>query len=105
MKPNRKILKQLIQAIVEKVHPIRIILFGSMARGTAGPDSDIDLMVVMPNGTHRRHTRQKLHRDIPGIGIPLDLLVATLEDFEKYGDHPSLIYKQILDEGKVLYGA
>jgi len=105
MKPSQKILKQLTKTIVDTVHPLRIILFGSMARGTAGPDSDIDLMIVMPNGTHRRHTRQKLHRDIPGIGVPLDLLVATPEDFEKYGEHPSLIYKYVLSEGKEIYAA
>lgn len=105
MKPSNKILKQLTQDIVNRVHPLRIILFGSAARGTAGPDSDIDLMIVMPNGVHRRHTAQKLYREIHGIRVPFDLVVATPEDFERYGDHPCLIYKQVLSEGKEIHAA
>lgn len=103
MKFPKKLIAQLTRDIVDRVHPLRIILFGSAARGTAGPDSDLDLMVVMPNGTHRRHTAQKLYREIGGVGIPYDLVVATLDDLEKYGGHPCLIYKQALSEGKELY--
>lgn len=105
MKPSNKLLKQLTQTIVGHVHPLRIVLFGSRARGTAGPDSDIDLMIVMPNGTHRRHTAQKLYRKIQGIGTPYDLVVATPYDLERYGNSPGLIYRDILREGKVVYDA
>lgn len=105
MTPPKKALKQLTKAIVEQVHPLRIILFGSMARGTAKTDSDIDLMIVMPNGTHRRHTAQKIYREVHGFKIPFDVVVATPDDFEKYGDHPCLIYKQVLTEGKEIYAA
>jgi predicted nucleotidyltransferase len=52
----------LVQRIVDAVHPLRIILFGSAARGEMGADSDVDLLIVMPNGTHRRHTAQHLYR-------------------------------------------
>jgi predicted nucleotidyltransferase len=45
---------RIVRRIVEAVHPLRIILFGSRARGDARPDSDLDLLVVMPEGTHRR---------------------------------------------------
>ena len=43
----------IVQRIMDVFHPLRIILFGSAARGEAGQDSDIDLLVVMPDGTPR----------------------------------------------------
>ena len=51
---------ELVQQIVEAVQPLRFVLFGSAARGEMEPESDIDLLVVMPEGTHRRRTAQHL---------------------------------------------
>ncbi len=96
---------QLVQRIVAAVHPLRIILFGSSARGEEGADSDLDLLVVMPEGTHRRHTAQFLYRCTRGLGVPLDFLVATPGDLDKYRDHVGLIYQTILAEGRELYAA
>ena len=44
----QKIIKRMVERIVRRFHPDRVILFSSHARGTAGPDSDVDLLVVMP---------------------------------------------------------
>ncbi len=98
-------LQGLVRRIVEAVHPLRIVLFGSAATGASGPDSDVDLLVVMPEGTHRRHTAQYLYRTIRGVTIPFDLIVATPSDLEKHRDNPGLIYRTILEEGKTLYAA
>ena len=57
MQPDQQALDELVTRIVEAVHPLKIILFGSAARGEMGPDSDVDVMVVMPEGTHRLDTR------------------------------------------------
>ena len=95
--------KQLTENIIQLVHPLRIILFGSVVRGESSENSDIDLLVVMPEGTHRRHTAQFLYRKIKGIGIPFDLIVTTPSDLEKYKNNPGLIYKTILEEGKEIY--
>ncbi|MBF0125493.1 MAG: nucleotidyltransferase domain-containing protein [Magnetococcales bacterium] len=46
----------MVRRIVEVTHPLRIILFGSAARGKMGADSDLGLLVVIPNGVHRRQT-------------------------------------------------
>ena len=53
MQPDTRLLEELVQRIVEAVHPLRIILFGSAARGEMGPNSDLDVLVVMPDGIHR----------------------------------------------------
>jgi predicted nucleotidyltransferase len=98
-------LDDLVRRIVEAVHPLRIILFGSAARGGTTPDSDVDLLVVMPEGTHRRHTAQHLYRSICGVTIPFDVLVATRGDLERHRDNPGLVYRTILREGKTIYAA
>ncbi|MBI2506333.1 MAG: nucleotidyltransferase domain-containing protein [Candidatus Latescibacteria bacterium] len=105
MKPDEKVIDTLIQCIVEAVHPLRIILFGSAARGQIGPDSDIDVLVVMPQGVHRRRTAQLLYRQISGLGVPFDILVATPDDLEKHKDNIGLIYRAVLQEGKEIYAS
>ena len=102
---NPKAIKLLVRRIVDIVHPLRIILFGSAVRGEFQPGSDIDVLVVMPAGVHRRHTSQLLYRRITGIGIPFDILVATPEDLEKYKNNIGLIYRTILEEGRDIYAA
>ncbi|HEY3417094.1 MAG TPA: nucleotidyltransferase domain-containing protein [Armatimonadota bacterium] len=105
MQPTQEQLDELVRRIVEAAHPLRILLFGSAVRGEMGPDSDIDVLVVMPEGTHRRHTAEKLHRHFFGIPFGIDVLVATPSDLEKHRHNIGLIYYTILDEGKELYAA
>ena len=94
---------RLVQRIVDAVHPLKIILFGSAARGEIGPDSDIDVLVVMPDGTHRRHTAQYLYQTIRGIKTPFDVVVATPSDLEQNRDNVGLVYYTVLREGKTVY--
>ena len=105
MAPYSEALEYLIQGIVDEVRPLRIIVFGSAARGEMQPDSDVDLLVVMPDGTHRRRTAQLLYRKIRGAGVPFDVLVATEDDLERHKDNVGLIYRTILREGKEVYAA
>jgi predicted nucleotidyltransferase len=96
-------LENLVQRIVEEIAPLSIVLFGSVARNSMSDDSDIDLLVVMPEGTHRRRTAQLLYKKIRNISIPFDILVVTDSDLEKYKDKAGLIYREILAEGKQVY--
>ncbi len=102
---DSKITKYLVDRIVDEIHPLRIVLFGSAARGETGVDSDIDLLVVMPEGVHRRRTAQALYRNIRNVGVPFDILVATPTDLEKHKNNAGLIYRTILSEGKELYAS
>lgn len=105
MQPNSNKVNQLVKDIVEAVHPLRIILFGSTARNTATQASDIDVLVVMPEGVHRRKTAQQLYRQIIGLGTPFDVLVATPNDLEKHKNNTGLIYQTVLQEGVEVYAA
>lgn len=105
IKRQSDVVDLLVGKIVEIARPIKIILFGSAARNDSGSRSDIDLLVVMPDGVHRRHTAQHLYEKIRGIAIPFDILVATPSDLEKHKDNIGLIYGTILREGRVVYGS
>jgi predicted nucleotidyltransferase len=105
MYATSKSIESLVKNIVETVHPIKIILFGSYARGTENQESDIDALVVMPEGAHCRRTAQLLYRQIKRIGIPFDILVTTPSTLEKHKDNIGLIYRAILKEGSEIYAA
>ncbi len=105
MESQPQVIEELVQKIVKVVKPQRIILFGSAARGEFGDASDIDLLIIMPEGTHRRRTAQKLYRQIRGIPASFDILVATTRDIERHKDNIGLIYHTILEEGKELYAS
>ncbi len=98
-------LNTIVRRSVEIVQPVKIILFGSAARGNAGPNSDLDLLVVMPDGIHRRRTAQRLYSELSSVGVPFDLVVATVSDLAAHRDNPGLIYQTALKEGRTVYAA
>src|SRR6476660_8058604 len=69
-------IRRYIRRIVERFDPEKILLFGSYAQGTATPDSDVDLLIVMRT---RNQVEQAVRIDeaIEERGFPLDLLVRT----------------------------
>ena len=105
MKPTQEALDELVGRIVAEVGPRRIVLFGSAARGEAQPGSDIDLLIVMPDGAHRRRTAQHLYGRLGSDRPPVDLVVATESDILDHGDAPGSIYRTALREGRELYAA
>jgi uncharacterized protein len=98
-------LDEVVRRIVDAAHPIRIILFGSTARGDAGPVSDIHVMVVVPDGTNRLHTAQDIYSNLHGIRVAVDVVVATEHDLVRYKDSPGLVYREALRDGRMLYAA
>ena len=99
------VLREAVERIVQGVHPTKIILFGSAARDEQRRESDLDLLVVMPEGTPKRQTAHTLYRKLRGLPVPIDVLVTTETDLARQKDNPGLIYRTILQEGKQLYAA
>lgn len=97
------ILKEIVTRVVEVTKPHRVILFGSMARGDARPDSDVDLLVVVADGTRRLDATKLLHRSMFGIPAAVDFVVATESDLNRNSGNIGLIYRTILREGRILY--
>jgi predicted nucleotidyltransferase len=105
VKPTQDVLDELVRRIVAEVGPRRVVLFGSAARGEMRPDSDIDLLIVMPDGAHRRRTAQQLYGRMGCDRPPVDLVVATESDILDHGDAPGYVYRVALREGRELYAA
>ena len=103
--PDQRILDELVRRIAESVQPLRIVLFGSAARGEVGPRSDLDVLVVMPDGAHRRRTAQAIYRNLSGLGVAKDIVVVTENDVREHGENPSLVVYPALRHGKELYNA
>ena len=96
-------LKVMTERIVGGFQPERIIVFGSYARGEARDDSDIDLLVVMPDGTDRRQTAIAILGVLGGLGVAKDVVVTTPDEIARRGDLVGTVLRPALREGKVLY--
>ena len=97
------ILRRMVRRIVQRFHPEGIILFGSHARGDAGPDSDVDLLVVMPVEGSKREMRIAIGLALASFGVPLDIMLTTPEELESRRHIPGTIERPATLEGKVLY--
>ena len=93
----------MVQRIVKKFHPERIILFGSQARGDAGPDSDVDLLVVMPVEGSVFEKELEIDKVLWSIPVSVDVIVTTPEEFAWRKDVVGTIEWPATHEGKVLY--
>ena len=69
-RPDSQLLDEIVKRVTHAVQPARVILFGSAARGDMGPNADLDILVVMPDGTHRREASRAIFRAFAGWGCP-----------------------------------
>jgi predicted nucleotidyltransferase len=92
-----------VARVVERFDPERIVLFGSLARGDAGRDSDIDLLVVFGDSVGRRSTAVALRLAIADIPAPIDFVVTDLGEIERRGGIAGPALGTALREGKDVY--
>jgi len=97
------LLRTLVNRLVDGFDPERILLFGSRARGTARPDSDVDVLVVMPSGTHKSETQVAMRRALRDIQASKDILVTTPDEIARRGRIPGLVLRTALSEGVEIY--
>lgn len=84
--------------------PARIVLFGSHARGDAGPDSDLDFLVVEPHVEDELEEAVQLRRSLRGLRVPADVIVVSQERADTLRDVPGSFLHRALAEGRVLAG-
>ena len=99
----QKQIHEMVERIVRQFMPDKIILFGSHARGSAGPDSDVDLLIVMPVAGSKREKAVEIGVALHDIRVPKDLIVVTPEEFEWRKDTIGTIEWPAWREGKVVY--
>jgi predicted nucleotidyltransferase len=91
------------ERIVRQFNPLRIILFGSQARGDAHPQSDVDLLVVLPEVVDKRRTTVEIRRALADLPAGKDIIVTTPAEIACRGDLVGTVLRPALREGKVLY--
>ncbi len=100
------LLREVVRRFRAVGDPLKIVLFGSRARGTPHERSDLDLLVV-ENGPHarERHRASTYRRSLMGVdfGSGIDVVVTTPQDIEEWSEAPLAFVTTALREGRVLY--
>ncbi len=101
---TENLLNYIISKIVSSIHPEKIILFGSYAKGHALPDSDLDLLVINDSPQGNQEVRREIDRILTGRRFGIDVIVRKPSEVaENLKDgNPFYIY-HIFKEGKILY--
>ena len=102
-KKNTAAIAHMVNRIVEQFDPEQIILFGSYARGSANPDSDVDLLVVMKDVISKRAKQVEMRCALHDIRIPKDIIVVTTSELERHRNTVGTIVRPALREGKSMY--
>jgi predicted nucleotidyltransferase len=96
-------LAEIVRRLVDAYQPERIYLFGSIARGEAGPDSDYDLLVVVPDDAPPERKRSRLaYEALWGTGAAADVLVCSRSHFEARRHLRASLPGTVLREGRLL---
>lgn len=98
-------LAEMVERIVAGFDPVRVVLFGSLARGEETYDSDVDLLVVFPEVGRRdkRRLTVDIRRALADVPFPKDIVVADPGEISRRGDVPGTVLYEALREGKTLY--
>jgi predicted nucleotidyltransferase len=96
-------LTEAIERITRQFDPLRIILFGSWARGDARPDSDLDLLIVLPRVENKRRAAVEILRALNGLPLSKDVVVTTPEEIAARGHIVGDVLRPALREGRVVY--
>jgi predicted nucleotidyltransferase len=102
---KQETIEEITRRLVEFYQPVRIYLFGSEARGNAGPDSDFDFLVVVPDGTPDSVSRSgEVYGTPRGVGVPVDVVPWRHSDFAGRSGHVrSSLPATVVREGRLVY--
>lgn len=104
---SNEVLNSIVDDIVKKVNPTKVILFGSTARGETNKDSDLDLLIIEKEKFNKDRSRRKELKSIRQLlmkyKIPKDILLYDEEEVAYWKDSSNHIISRCLKEGKTLY--
>lgn len=94
-----------LERILAEVEPLRVLVFGSWARGEARPDSDLDLLVVLPEVENAREVAVALRRTLANLPVPKDVFVITAAELARREGSTWHLIGRALREGRDVYHA
>ncbi|MCK4342615.1 MAG: nucleotidyltransferase domain-containing protein [Phycisphaerae bacterium] len=105
-KKLQEVLPEIVQRLREALHPDCIYLFGSCAYGTPGHDSDVDLLVVVPDTDLDFYQRGAVaYNALWGIDVPIDVMVYTRTEFDSRATLPVSLERTVRTKGRVIHAA
>ena len=97
------VLQEVVERVVGSFHPTRIVVFGSVARGEAGPDSDLDLFVEMESDLRFIDRSVAVRRALRDVDIPMDVFAYTPTGVKAHRGRLGGLVSYVEREGKLLY--
>ena len=98
---------ELIAAMTDRIvngfDPLRVILFGSHARGEAGPGSDVDLLVALADVSDKRKATVEIREALADLPVFKDIIVTTPDEIANRGTLVGTVLRPALREGKIIY--
>jgi len=101
--PQQTGIDEIVNRIVQAAHPEQVLLFGSAARGTTGPHSDLDFLVIKAGRYNARKVAGIIYQRMRGIARSIDLVIVTPQQVEDYKNSPFSIIYPAVREGRVVY--
>lgn len=96
-------LPEAIELLVKEFDPLRIVVFGSHARGEAGPDSDLDLLVVVRHLGNKREMAVGMTKALRGLRAAIDVVPTDPAEIARRGETPGDVLRSALREGRAVY--
>lgn len=104
---TEELLQEITEKIVREVNPRKVVLFGSHARGTARPDSDLDFLIIEDGPFNAQRSRRsemaRLWMLFPELRIPLDFLVYSSEEVDTWIHSKNHVIHYAMNDGRILY--
>ena len=98
-----ELLQEITNRLVLRFQPVRIILFGSQARGTTHAHSDVDILLVLPSCDNKHQAMADALNTLNGLLVSTDVVVTTPKEIAERGELVGSVLRPALREGRVLY--
>lgn len=98
-----ELIAEMVRRIRDKFDPVKVILFGSHARGEAREDSDVDLLVILSSVESNRMDAIRIRRLLADMPVSKDIVVSTPDELAARGDLVGSVLRPAIREGKVMY--
>jgi predicted nucleotidyltransferase len=92
-----------VGGIVARYDPDRVYLFGSYAKGTNDPASDVDLLVVRPTKVPFAIRGRNIAPLLAGVAARFDVLFYTPDEIDAELQDPAGFISTILGDARLLY--